>query len=471
MFCKDSLFTLLAEQTNLYSMQKSCKSIQTTKNEIEQFIGIQMFMSIVKLPAYYMYWSIETRYPPIANLMSLSRYKTLRQFLHVVDNSKCNDPENKGNKLYKISPVLEHVPDNCVLIEPEIENSIDEQIIPAKTRFSGIRQYNPKKPVKWGFKNFVRSGASGIMYDFFLYTGSTTSKTEKCNGSYVVNRLIECLPKHDNFKLFFDNWFCSLDLCRNLRSMGILTIATIRADRMHGCLLPTEKELKKGGRGSHSFKSDANSGIIVTRWYDNKCVNLCSTYTNPNDVSDIRRWDRIKKEYIEISCPNVVKEYNKSMGGVDLSDMLISLYRTNIKSKRWYLKVLFHCIDIAKVNGWLLYRRHCTQLRKPKISQLTLLKFTSQIASGLAYAGKVPASVGRPKRKSTGTVTPPRKLSNPLPCGDARFDGIHHWPEYREKKLNCRACKVGNSRVYCKKCNICLCLSNIRNCFYDFHTK
>ena len=28
-------------------------------------------------------------------------------------------------------------------IKQEIENSIDEQIIPAKTKYSGIRQYNP----------------------------------------------------------------------------------------------------------------------------------------------------------------------------------------------------------------------------------------------------------------------------------------------------------------------------------------
>jgi len=28
---------------------------------------------------------------------------------------------------------------------------------------------NPKKSVKWAFKNFVRAGASVIMYDFFLY--------------------------------------------------------------------------------------------------------------------------------------------------------------------------------------------------------------------------------------------------------------------------------------------------------------
>ena len=55
------------------------------------------------------------------------------------------------SKLYKIQPVIDHVRNNCCTIKQEIENSIkqeiensvDEQIIPAKTKYSGIRQYNP----------------------------------------------------------------------------------------------------------------------------------------------------------------------------------------------------------------------------------------------------------------------------------------------------------------------------------------
>ena len=94
---------------------------------------------------------------------------------------------------------------NCTKIEPEVNQSIDEQIIPAKTSHSGIRQYNPKKPKKWGSKNFVRAGESGFMYDFFLYSGFSSKL--KGTGSNVVIKLLETLPKGENYKLFFDNWF------------------------------------------------------------------------------------------------------------------------------------------------------------------------------------------------------------------------------------------------------------------------
>ena len=41
---------------------------------MEQFIEIQMLMSIVSLPAYYTYWVVDTKYSPIAD-MSINRYK------------------------------------------------------------------------------------------------------------------------------------------------------------------------------------------------------------------------------------------------------------------------------------------------------------------------------------------------------------------------------------------------------------
>ena len=57
------------------------------------------------------------------------------------------------------------------------------------------------------------------------------------------------------------------------------------------------------------------------------------------------------------------------MGGVDLADMLIALYRTNIITRKiWYLKIIFYCVDIAKINAWLLYRRHFQQKEVSEIS-------------------------------------------------------------------------------------------------------
>ena len=229
--------------------------------------------------------------------------------------------------------------------------------------------------------------------------------------------------------------------------------ATLRKDRTKNCPLPIEKDLKKTGRGSHDYLTDANSGITITKWYDNKCVQLISSYCDLDSTIKVKRWDNTSKTYIDINCPAAVQEYNKSMGGVDLADMLFALYRTTIKSKRWYLKVLFHCVDIAKVNAWLLYRRHCDQQRIPKKSQISLLKFTSSIALALTKSGTIetPRSVGRPRSSEDDNPqsAKKRKVSTEVPIGDIRHDNIAHWPEFRPTNNKCRHCKAGAGRVYC----------------------
>ena len=43
---------------------------------------------------------------------------------------------------------------------------------------------------------------------------------------------------------------------------------------------------------------------------------------------------------IDIERPHSVAVYNKFIGGVDKADMLLSLYRTKYRSRKWY-----HCVD------------------------------------------------------------------------------------------------------------------------------
>ena len=70
----------------------------------------------------------------------------------------------------------------------------------------------------------------------------------------------------------------------------------------------------------------------------------------------------------------MVKEYNESMGGLDLNDMLTYLDLVDIQTrKRWYLKIITHLVNICYGNGWLVYRRHSEKLQVLKKNQHNLL--------------------------------------------------------------------------------------------------
>ena len=52
----ESLYDIIAYQSNLYSTQTTGRSIDTKNLVIEQFIDILLSMGILKYPQYRMYW-------------------------------------------------------------------------------------------------------------------------------------------------------------------------------------------------------------------------------------------------------------------------------------------------------------------------------------------------------------------------------------------------------------------------------
>jgi hypothetical protein len=119
--------------------------------------------------------------------------------------------------------VIESVVAKCRKVPQEEKHSIDEQIIPTKSRTS-LKQYCPKKPNKWGIKVWARCGVSGLVYDFEVYTGKSDLDEDFPSllmGGNVVHRLCETLPSNVNHKLFFDNYISSLKLLQYLTKQKI----------------------------------------------------------------------------------------------------------------------------------------------------------------------------------------------------------------------------------------------------------
>lgn len=467
MFIDDHIIDNVVEQTNLYSMQKTGSEIKTDKKEVQQFLGCCVMMGIVTMPSYKMYWATDTRYPKVADTMSLKRFEKLRSSLHFNDN--LTKPADNTDKLFKIRPFLDAVQQNFRNVPHEQSFSIDEQMVPYKGRQT-LKQYLPKKPHKWGFKLFVRAGVSGLCYDFEVYVGKHPAD-ETASGlgmaADVVLRLTASIPQPRNSKLYFDNYFASVPLIEKLQTLGVYAVATLRKNRLANCALTDDKKLSKEGRGSYDFRVESGTGICVVKWFDNRCVQLVSSFVGVEPMTTVKRWNSAAKSRVDVPCPAVVTEYNRHMGGVDLMDMLIELYRTPFKTRRWYLKIVMHIVDMCIVNGWLLYRRHATQKDVAESEQLTLVAFRSRVAGGLLQRDMTPKRAGRPSLEKPKIKQP--RIDRPV--DDVRYDCTGHWPVYVQKRGRCKFCKDGFSRVMCEKCELHLCLTAKSYCFKKFHMK
>ena len=468
-FVDDEMINNLKHQTNLYSVEKTGSSLNVTANEIEQFIGIHIMTGIVKVPSYRKYWANATRIATIADVMPRNRFDKLRSFIHVNDNTNMLQRNEPGyDKLFKVRPFINSLRKNLSVVEQEEYSAVDEMVIPFKGHNS-LKQYIKNKPHKWGIKVFARAGASGFCYDFEIYVGKGTVASETGIGisGDVVLRLTERLPVGENYKVFMDNWFTSYQLIVELKKKGLLSVGTVRQNRIPGCVLKKDDELKKKGRGSYDFRTEQGQNIIAVKWFDNRAVHLISSYAGINPVGSTRRWSLKDKQFITVDQPSIVKEYNKFMGGVDLHDMLVALYRINIRAKRFYLRIIFHLIDMCVVNAWLLYRRHLTLTGETKY--MSLIDFRSDVARALLTAGKVISRKrGRPSAESVPNERA-KRTHTVKPVDDARFDCVGHWPEHSANKHRCALCKVAKSRVRCMKCNVALCLTQNKNHFECYH--
>ena len=131
-----------------------------------------------------------------------------------------------------MGPITDRISDrflhsNCY--NPRMENAVDEAMIPFKGR-SSLKQYMPKKPVKRGFKVWVRADSfNGYICEFMVYVGKEGGRTEVGLGQKVVERLTRVLVG-GHYHIYFHNFCTGVEL-ECLLADGIYFCGAIRSNR------------------------------------------------------------------------------------------------------------------------------------------------------------------------------------------------------------------------------------------------
>ena len=246
----------------------------------------------------------------VREAMSRDRYEEIRQNLHFSNNL---DPLLVDYKAAKFQPLIDHF--NIIYqrsAEIVSDHSIDEHMVKFKGHNS-MKQYVQNKPIKWGFKFWLRcDAATGYIYQFELYTGRKESP-EIGLGENVVLQLTKPLIR-TGCTVFADNYFSSPTVAALLRDKGLNYIGVVRKDRKG---LPCFTNDKKMERGSFEMFYSAEENLMAVKWIDNKPVHLISSIINSNMSNAEPRLKRVC-EKVKVDCPDPVKLYNRSMGGADI---------------------------------------------------------------------------------------------------------------------------------------------------------
>ena len=353
--------------------------------------------------------------------------------------------------------------------------SVDEQIIAYKGRKSSLRQYNPRKPKKWGWKVFVLSGRLGIIHkiEFYGETVSTALGGENVNKpGQVVLRLAENIPSGRNFKLFFDNWFNSPGLQIALALRQIWSIGTLMVNRAPGLKFD---HIVKPARGSYVTKTMKIQDVqlFATQWFDNKPVTVLSTFCAGEPEVSLRRYDRVSKTHVAVQAPQSISVYNKHMGYVDEINSYLGRFRVTTHFRtRAYLKIFLNFVNIIATNCWAQYRRDAEREGDGKKDTMSLYVFKSLLAESLC---KTKAS--RPGRRASLDEIPIKRPrpgpKSTLPMADIRLDRTGHWPIGIGSSMRGGNCKMPGCKskpvTKCEKCDVHLCVA-AKNCFKVFHT-
>lgn len=134
--------------------------------------------------------------------------------------------------------------------------------------------------------------------------------------------------------------------------------------------------------------------------------------------------------------------------------MFIGNYETKRKTKKYWKTLVYHRVDIAVCNSYILYSE---SILEDERSRHTHRHFMELLTKQLA--------------RTTGEVTVPSPLGHPPRSSVRATHQIEFIPQYKYCTL-CTALKRKYAKTdkQCQVCKIPLCFTPDRNCFSEWHS-
>ena len=525
LYLPNRLIDQFVYSTNAYAKRNMApaKVSEVDRADILRFLAIYYYMGVVKLPCKRDYWKTDHSFWPFLHSvvvhMKRDRFEYLWKNIHMtevegpdlinelidedeesldeVEEEEIDDDDDTvGNPeavtwFSKAEPLMEQVRKVTKVLckYPGFACSIDEMMKLFKGR-SGQTWRMKHKPVKEGYKFFALCDVeTGLVYSFFP-DGRLNSNTIV----ETVGQLIRTLPDPDQRKYLIglDNYFTTdksmLDIC----SLGIGFVGTARGRR--GWPPKELKEVEETRFNCTHLLPSTNGDYLMARWVDNNIVTMVTNVHRGNEsvVKNRKkpRPNQVNKDNLdavwgddycrEIKIPCFIDDYNNMMLGVDKADQLIAYYRPKLRCRRVWMPIMFHALDILRINAYTVVK-HCGDQR---LEQKEFVEELIHVLLGRAASEEAAMTRNAVKKAGINTPSPtgkrPRTSTTNPTLPEERFLGIpsEHVQSITNKQGACRYCsylnamhkitagatgdapKVRNPSRVCVFCGVHLCLDH-----------
>ncbi|KAL4501545.1 hypothetical protein ABPG72_018596 [Tetrahymena utriculariae] len=298
--------------------------LQPTISEIKNYIGILIYMGVIRKPQLRMYWKLEEK----ISQFSLKSYMTFERFMSIKTNFHLKYTNKKMNYLNNIKEFMKQLAQKFqTSYTPQQNLCIDESMIKFKGR-THMKVFMPLKPIRYGLKVYVLAESeSGFLLNLSLHEGK----------NYQLVNLIGDLVDHYKNKGYivaFDRFYTTTNVIQQLSHNGFYALGMCMKNRIKSNETITEKQ-KKIEKHESVFYVNKQKDLLLTIWRDTKVLNLITNFGN-NSVETITRQQNESK--ISVNCPQIIKQYQSSSKGVDYLDQMIQYYNHEIRSKKWHNK-------------------------------------------------------------------------------------------------------------------------------------
>ncbi|CAH1966735.1 unnamed protein product [Acanthoscelides obtectus] len=164
-----------------------------------------------------------------------------------------------------------------------------------------------------------------------------------------------------------------------------------------------------------------------------------------------------RSTYDNVIKPLCVLEYNRQMGAVDRSDMMLSSVDCTRKWLKWYKKLFFHSIDITLLNAHAMFSTRHT--KKTSFANFHLAVI-AQLIERYGIVKSIHCDLGNARLQNRHfPVSVPRKPGS-TKVGSRRCCVCSHTKQKQAKRKE--------SSYMCPECDVGLC---VVPCFKIYHTE